>query len=1207
VFTKVLIANRGAIACRIIRTLRRMGIGSVAVFTKADALSRHVLEADESICIGEGLASESYLRADKILEVAHQIGAQAIHPGYGFLSENAQFAEQCAAQGICFLGPTPEQMRAFGLKHTARMLAQQFQIPLLPGTGLLENIETACHKAHHIGYPVMLKSTAGGGGIGMRLCWNQQELIDAYESVRSLAQSNFSDAGLFLEKYIDQARHVEVQIFGDGCGKVVALGERDCSMQRRNQKVIEETPAPDLAASTREALLETAIRLGESVRYQSAGTVEYIYDAATGQFYFLEVNTRLQVEHGVTEMVTGVDLVEWMVLLGAGELPPLNTFTVQPRGVSIQARVYAENPAKDFQPASGLLSTAVFPAAVRVETWVESGCEISAFYDPMLAKIIVHADDRAQAIDRLVAALDDTILYGIETNLDYLKQILSSTAFRDGQVSTQFLSGFHYRPHSLDVLSAGVQTTVQDYPGRLGYWNIGVPPSGPMDSLAFRLANRLVNNPDDRAGLEITLAGPTLRFNCDSLIAVCGAPIDVWLDDEPLVQWQSHFIKAGAVLRFGKIRQFGSRAYLAVLGGIQVPDYLGSRSTFTLGQFGGHAGRALRAGDVLHILPASEVRSEVLLPEMIPHYTSQWKIGVLYGPHGAPDFFTDADIEEFFATDWKVHHNSSRTGIRLIGPRPQWARNDGGEAGLHPSNIHDNPYAIGAIDFTGDMPIILGPDGPSLGGFVCPAVIVQAELWKIGQLKPGDSVRFYPLTLEHALALEKQQNAMIQALHSVEFPKVSDIRSFSVKQDDPVLYWIPERNGQVQVVYRQSGDKYLLIEYGMPVLDLMLRFRAHALMIWLQQRIECGELPGILDITPGIRSLQIHFDSQLLARNQLLDILVTAEEDLPAINDMEVPARIIHLPLSWDDAATQLAIKKYMQSVRQDAPWCPSNIEFIRRINGLDSIEAVRRIVFEANYLVMGLGDVYLGAPVATPIDPRHRLVTTKYNPARTWTPENAVGIGGAYLCIYGMEGPGGYQFVGRTVQMWNRYRQTPDFKEGKPWLLRFFDQIRFYPVSEHELLELRQDFLIGRFMLHTEETVFSLRAYQEFLRQHADSIEAFKARQQAAFEAERERWKANNILDYISEDTLDEASTQSELDLPVGAYAVSSDVTGTVWKLLVEIEQSVKAGVPIAVIESMKMEIAINAPVSGIVKQISCKQGDYVSAGQLLLILQEG
>lgn len=1206
-FAKVLIANRGAIAGRIIRTLRRLGVQSVAVYTDADALSRYVTEADEAVCIGNGPATDSYLHVDKILEIAHKTGVEAIHPGYGFLSENADFADQCIAHNICFIGPTGQQMRAFGLKHTARALAQQNQVPLLPGTELLETLDEALHEAARIGYPVMLKSTAGGGGIGMRLCWNREELVDAYDSVKYLAQNNFNDAGLFLEKFVEKARHIEVQIFGDGKGKVVALGERDCSLQRRNQKIVEETPAPNLAAHLRQALLDAAVRLGESVNYQSAGTVEYIFDASSGEFYFLEVNTRLQVEHGVTEAVTGIDLVEWMVRQAAGDLPPLASFEIKPIGSAIQARVYAENPAKDFQPSTGVLTVATFPATVRIETWIESGVEVSPFYDPMLAKIIVHEPVREQAIAALLQALNNTALHGIETNLDYLKQILHSKAFCDGDHYTRFLNGFHYNAHSLDVLSPGVQTTVQDYPGRLGYWHVGVPPSGPMDALAFRLANRLVNNAEDQAGLEITLAGPTLRFNCHSVIAITGASIEVYLDGERLSLWRSYAVTAGAILQFGKTTHHGCRAYLAVQGGFQVADYLGSKSTFTLGQFGGHAGRVLRAGDVLHLLPCKEHKEQLLQQETIPQYTGNWEIGVLYGPHGAPDFFTNEDIRVFFATEWTVHHNSNRTGVRLLGPKPQWARSDGGEAGLHPSNIHDNAYAIGAVDFTGDMPVILGPDGPSLGGFVCSATIVQAELWKLGQLKPGDTVRFRSLSLEQAIAIERQLNTAVTQLR---FPEnilpPAKFGSNALLVEDPVLHKIPESECSPAVAYRQTGDKYLLVEYGPQVLDLNLRFRAHALMQWLQEAQNAGQLEGIIDLTPGIRSLQIHYDSQRLPREQLQEFLVATETELPSTEYMELPTRIVHLPLSWDDAATRQAIEKYMKSVRSDAPWCPSNIEFIRRINGLESVEDVQRIIFEASYLVMGLGDVYLGAPVATPVDPRHRLVTTKYNPARTWTPENAVGIGGAYLCVYGMEGPGGYQFVGRTVQMWNRYRQTKDFKDGKPWLLRFFDQIRFYPVTESELLALRKDFITGQFKLRIEETTFSLKQYNQFLRQNNASIRAFKLKQQAAFEAERERWKTNGQVEYLNEDSLEDADVQSELDLPESTCAVGSHITGIVWKILVKEGQQITAGTSLVVIESMKMEFPVEATVSGTIKQIICKEGSYVSTGQLLLIIQE-
>jgi urea carboxylase len=315
-----------------------------------------------------------------------------------------------------------------------------------------------------------------------------------------------------------------------------------------------------------------------------------------------------------------------------------------------------------------------------------------------------------------------------------------------------------------------------------------------------------------------------------------------------------------------------------------------------------------------------------------------------------------------------------------------------------------------------------------------------------------------------------------------------------------------------------------------------------------------------------------------------------------------VPARVVHLPLAWDDAQTRLAIAKYQQSVRADAPWCPSNIEFIRRINGLDSVEDVKRIVYGASYLVMGLGDVYLGAPVATPMDPRHRLVTTKYNPARTWTPENAVGIGGSYLCVYGMEGPGGYQFVGRTVQMWNRFRRTAEF--DRPWLLRFFDQVRFYPVSEKELLQAREDFPRGKFSLRIEETEFSLRGYNRFLADNADSISAFKARQQRAFEEERERWRASGQAGYQGEDAGHIDEDAEELRLGQHEVALESHVHGSVWQLEVNVGDRVAAGQVLVVLEAMKMEIALHTEHGGTVARVLVAPGTQVAPGQALLVI---
>lgn len=1256
-FPTVLIANRGAIACRIARTLRRMGVRSVAVYSEADAHSAHVTACDEAVAIGPAAAAQSYLDVEKILAAARATGAQAIHPGYGFLSENPGFADACAAAGIVFIGPTGDQMRMFGLKHAARALAKKHGVPLLPGSGLLSDEAQAQAEAKRLGYPVMLKSTAGGGGIGMALIRRPEELAPAFAAVGRLARNNFKEGGIFLEKFVEQARHIEVQIFGDSRGRVVALGERDCSVQRRNQKVIEETPAPGLTAVQRTRLLAAAERLGAAAGYRNAGTVEFVYDQASGEFYFLEVNTRLQVEHGVTEEVTGVDLVEWMLRAAAGELD-LAQWRPAPSGASIQVRLYAEDPGKNFQPAAGVLTDVHFSPAARIETWVERGTEVSPFYDPLLAKLIVKGADRAEALRRLDAALAETRLHGLETNLDYLRQIAASAGFRAGAVTTRYLNTLPYAASTIDVLEGGTQTTVQDFPGRLGYWAVGVPPSGPMDDRSFRLANRLVGNPPSAAGLEFTVNGPALRFNTTVVAALAGATLPATLDGKRVPYHRPLVIEAGQTLRLGSVAGPGLRAYLAIRGGLDVPDYLGSKATFTLGQFGGHAGRALRTGDVVRVGKAvvgswelavggkvkssrgklvrtkrryPNTNSELLttppfaaLPAaLLPPLTREWQIGVLSGPHGAPDFFTTKDIATLFRAVYEVHYNSARTGVRLIGPKPQWARRDGGEAGLHPSNIHDNAYAIGAIDFTGDMPIILGPDGPSCGGFVCPATVPRAERWKLGQLKPGDKVRFRAMTDEEARMAAAAMDAEIETLRPA--PRAGVVGSLELGigstgsrkvgkpaksgriptsqfpiPGSPILHQLAARPDAPAVCYRRAGDAYLLVEYGPLMLDIALRLRVHALQTWLERQMP----HGLIDLTPGIRSLQIHFDPRLLPGERLLEILLRAESELPLGGDIEVPSRIVHLPLSWEDESTLLAIRKYMQIVRKDAPWCPSNIEFIRRINGLASIEEVRRIAFDASYLVLALGDVYLGAPVATPIDPRHRLVTTKYNPARTWTPENAVGIGGAYLCVYGMEGPGGYQFIGRTCQMWNRYRQTADFRDGKPWLLRFFDQIRFYPVSHAELMKFREDLPQGRAKLRIEETTFRLRDYEAFLTEHAGSIAMAKARQQAAFEAERRRWEESGQLNFSAE--AEAAADTGAEAIPAGCTAVPAHIPGNIWKIAVSPGDRVKDGDPLVILESMKMEVTVVASRAGRVREVRCAEGRPVGAGETLVVLEQ-
>ncbi|MFW9269160.1 urea carboxylase [Pseudomonas sp. NR3] len=1206
-FEKILIANRGAIACRVLRTLRELNVQGIAVYSQADEASLHILQADEAHCLGEGAAAGTYLAVDKLLAIAKSSGAKAIHPGYGFLSENAAFAEACEAASIAFIGPTPEQLRVFGLKHTARDLAKRHGVPLLEGTELLDSLDAALLAGTQVGYPVMLKSTAGGGGIGMRVCRSAAELSDSFEAVKRLGQNNFSDAGVFIEKYIERARHLEVQVFGDGQGQVIALGVRDCSVQRRNQKVIEETPAPNLPEGMADALCAAAIKLARAVNYRSAGTVEFVYDSDAGRFYFLEVNTRLQVEHGVTEQVWGVDLVRWMVQLAAGELPPLSELSLglKAEGHAIQARLYAEDPGRDFQPSPGLLTAVKFPHAdgqqLRIDTWVEAGCQIPPYFDPMIAKVIRWAPTREQARLGLHQALDESLLYGVETNRIYLQQILLDAPFADGQPWTRCLETLAYRANTFEVLSPGTQTSVQDYPGRLGYWAVGVPPSGPMDSRSQRLGNRLLGNDEGAAALEITMSGPVLRFNCNARVAVTGAQIALTLDGEAVPMNAPLSINSGSTLALGTITGAGARSYVCLQGGLQVPDYLGSKSTFTLGQFGGHGGRALCTGDVLHLAALDEhaVLPTVDEPPLLLPAVRQ--IRVIYGPHGAPEYFTERYIQTFFDTSWEVHFNSSRTGVRLIGPKPQWVRADGGEAGLHPSNIHDNPYAIGAVDFTGDMPVILGPDGPSLGGFVCPVTVIEADLWQLGQLKAGDKVRFVPVDLKTArsLALKWDQCGSEPAREGASSTTAStSSRAGSLPQGmvSPVVLDIGQDD--TRLVARLSGDTHLLLEIGAPELDLVLRFRAHALMQALEQK----HLHGVIDLTPGIRSLQVHYQPEQLPLAELLAIVAGEWGAVCAARDLQVPSRIVHLPLSWDDPACQLAIEKYMTTVRKDAPWCPSNLEFIRRINDLPNLDEVQRTVFDASYLVMGLGDVYLGAPVATPLDPRHRLVTTKYNPARTWTAENSVGIGGAYMCVYGMEGPGGYQFVGRTLQMWNRYRDVAAF-DGKPWLLRFFDQIRFYPVSADELLRIRRDFPLGRFDLKIEHSQLNLAHYQHFLAREADSIGAFRQQQQRAFNAERERWIASGQAHFDSEEpTL--APSEDAL-LGAGQLSVDSHIAGNLWQVQVQVGTRVAAGDVLVILESMKMEIPVLAPMAGVVREVRVQPGSAVRAGQRVVVLE--
>ncbi|WP_456787801.1 urea carboxylase [Cellulomonas sp. P5_C5] len=1184
-FDTLLVANRGEIAVRILRTAKTLGLRTVAVYSDADAGAAHVHLADTAVRLGPAPAAQSYLRSDLILDAALAQGAGAIHPGYGFLSENAGFARAAEAAGIAFVGPTPEQLELFGSKHTARDAARAVDMPMLAGTGLLETLDEAVAAAESIGYPVMLKATAGGGGIGMRACASADDLREAWEAVRRTAGAAFGSAGVYLERLITAARHVEVQVFGDGLGRVVTLGDRDCSLQRRHQKVVEEAPAPRLPDEVRALIASSARTLAASVDYRSAGTVEFVYDAEREEAAFLEVNTRLQVEHPVTEAVFGVDLVAWMIRLAQGDTSVVDT-VLEPRGAAVEARVYAENPDRDHLPSAGTITAFEVPSQARVDTWIEPGSEVSTHYDPLLAKVITAGADRETAWAALGEALAATRLTGIATNVGLLRTIVHAPEVAAALHHTGTLAHLHDETPRIEVLRPGMLTTVQDWPGRTGLWHVGIPPSGPMDDLSFRLGNTALGNPEGAPGLECTMAGPELRFVTGATVMVTGAPATITLDDVPVPQWEPVEIAPGGVLALGA-PAVGMRTYLLVRGGLDVPQVLGSAATFDLGRIGGTTGVPLRSGDQLGIAAGAGRAAQAVAPQDRPLITSAWQVGALEGPHAAPEFFTPGDVAEFYATTWAVHFNSARTGVRLVGPKPTWARPDGGEAGLHPSNIHDTPYAVGAVDYTGDLPILLGPDGPSLGGFTCPATVALGQLWKLGQLRPGDTVRFVPVDEAEADALRRRPQATPRATRPAH--------------DDGGI--LARKDSDTDVTYRRSGDDNLLVEYGAMTLDLASRMRVHALAQQVQDRVDHDGLRGIVDLTPGIRSLQLHVDPDRLPLRKALDMVREIEDTLPATTDLVVPSRTVHLPLSWDDPATREAIERYMAGVRDDAPWCPWNIEFIRRINGLSSVDDVYRTVFDASYLVMGLGDVYLGAPVATPLDPRHRLVTTKYNPARTWTPQNAVGIGGAYLCIYGMEGPGGYQFVGRTIQVWDTHARHRPFEPGTPWLLRFFDRISWYPVGADELLDMRADMAAGRLDVAIDPGTFSIAEHQRFLAENAPDIEAFRAQQASAFGAERDAWAAAGEFDRVIEP--DAPAPAADTEVPDGCEGVEAPFVATVFRVDVRPGDVVERGQQLLALEAMKMEAPVTATVAGTVVDIVVTPGDQVGPGQVLVIVE--
>jgi urea carboxylase len=634
---------------------------------------------------------------------------------------------------------------------------------------------------------------------------------------------------------------------------------------------------------------------------------------------------------------------------------------------------------------------------VRVDTWVATGTEVTANFDPLIAKVMTYAETRAEAVTAMQAALAHTTLKGSITNLKYLQAILEFPEFVGGTYDLGILSRVGMQPPTgMKVVDAGLYSSIQDYPGRaakngeLGeFWRIGIPPSGPMDDFSSRLANALLGNSESAATLEVTVRGPTLCFLEPTVIAVTGALFgSATLDGAPFPMHTSVAVAAGATLKLGLVSAGagGQRGYLAVAGGFDVPMFLGSRSTFPLGQMGGHQGRPLLAGDTVPIgaEPNPTVKAGVTC-EPAPMAATEWKVGCVVGPHASPDFLTDAGMKMFFDTAWRVHHNSNRNGVRLLGPKPEWARPDGGAGGSHPSNVIDNEYAVGTINFTGDMPIFIGRDGPSLGGFVCNVTVPQAEMWKMGQVKPDDLITFEPIPMSECLARRTAQLASLKAVYTASgavaapplTPPISLDEEFAKTVDTggAVLYRTSHAGDGTthpDVCCRLQGDEYVLVEYGPPEMDLRLRFRVEGIERYLRG---CGA-KGLLETSPGVRSLQIRYDNTLLSLSALQALLLKADAEVPSADTMKVTTRVLHLPCVLHDKWCKDAVERYTQSNKAangehwTRPYLPDNSEFVAQQNGLKDVDAVNDIILKASYMVLGLGDVYLGCPAALPVDP---------------------------------------------------------------------------------------------------------------------------------------------------------------------------------------------------------------------------------------------
>ncbi|KAI0459236.1 urea carboxylase [Xylaria acuta] len=1232
--TKVLIANRGEIAVRCIYAARDLGVTSVAIYTTSDATSLHVALADEAVQLS-GDGTSGYLDIDDIIRICCECSADAVIPGYGFLSENAAFAQKIIDAGMTFVGPSPESITAMGLKHHAREIAHTAKVPVIPGTNLLGSADEALSAAEHLGYPVMLKATGGGGGMGLQICHSSEDVRRAFEMVKNSGKRLFKNSGVLLEKYYPQSRHIEVQVFGNG-NDIIHFGERECSIQRRHQKVIEECPSPFVEAhpELRQKLTKCATNYASTLNYKSAGTVEFLVNDNTGDFFFLEMNTRLQVEHGITELCYNVDIVVLMLRqadlerAGRGGIPLAELLALQNTvlsGAAIEARIYAEDPYRDFAPSPGFFQEVRWPSTkdARVDTWIQTGQNVSSDYDPLLAKVMVHAPTREQAVEKMRQVFSSgVVLKGPTTNLDFVGAIISSEAFANRETLTNFLdTRFSYKPCGIDVISGGSYSTIQDFPARpsIGF---GIPKSGPMDSISSRIANILVGNPIGTEVLEMTLIGPELLFTSSSKIAVCGANCVVTIDGKERPTWSSLFIRAGQRLKIGTIIGAGCRMYLAVRGGFpNIPSVFGSKSTTPSLKYGGYQGRPLRAGDFLHLQiqeSAPPIVSEDfgLLPHMVPDMRVE-EVYVLQGPHDSEDIMTTEDRNMLYGTKWKVGHNSSRSGVRLLGPAPQWARQSGGEAGSHPSNYLDYGYpSPGGMNWGGDSPCIFTVDSPNLGGLVCSSTVISADLWKLGQLRPGDTFALTPVSLENAVTQIQRVEAYLAVIQQVvssntatsdifpcRIPRATIVPNSAILQ--PVPAPVPDQSKlSPKTTYRQGGDRFLLVEIGEQSANVSIIGRLKLLIDKLQSQVDVRLL-----LTPHISSVMIEYDPLEISQQHLLNRVNEIQSQIEAAVNLPISCREVRLPLVMDHPEIEQCIRRYMETTRNKAVYLPDNVEYIRKCNGLSTRHEVFDKMVQTEFIVPAVG-FFCGTPMFFPLSPKS-ITCQKYNPTRVSTPGGTIGYGGSIMAGYSIEAPGGYMIAARTLEMWDTFGTKPGFTAEQPWLLRPFDKVRFFRVSIEEYDSLARDYFAGRYRWQISPSTFDVqKAFETMNRAQTDpDIIEFKRRQREAL-GEQEMVENRLYAEWAAEVALSEAVGEEEIAAQDrDSVTISSPMAASLWKIEVKAGDVIEEGQVVAVLEAMKMEVKVLAPKEAKgcqIRTIAKKTQSVVNAGDVLFTLSK-